>query len=197
MTEPTSRTLGLMDGVRSMPLFRQLVPMEAMIGWPIPIRRDSGWDARRAVYMKLPLFGTGRPVRRGDPTQLLPPFAVLTLNWANGVPVEYADLRYTQPWPMSPSQVAVGEFPHAAVRELSAGEYLKERTRLCELYDEVFESLAAGRPFTGRVEFGERLAVLMEPSLLPYYRLLAPRFVAAFLGDTGPDAPTPEEVTPR
>jgi hypothetical protein len=179
---PTSRTAGLMEGLRSMPLFRQLVPMEAMIGWPIPVRHNPGWDGRPAVYLKFLLSGNRRPERRGEPTRLLPPFAMITLNWATGAPVEFADLRYSRPWPITFPPPVIGEFPHEAVRGMTAGDYLAARSRLCELYDDLFESLAHGAEFAEAQEFGELLGRLAEPGLLPFYRKVAPRFVERFLG---------------
>ncbi|WP_298798349.1 hypothetical protein [uncultured Pseudonocardia sp.] len=179
---PTSRTAGLMSGLRSMPLFRQVVPMEALVGWPIPARHNPGWDGRTAVYLKFPLYGYHRPARRGEPTRLLPPFAMLTLNWANGAPVEFVDFRYSRPWPITATPPVIGEFPHAAVRELSGGDYLAARVRLAELYDGLFESLGDGSGFDGEAELADLLGRLLEPCLAPYYRMIAPRFAERFLG---------------
>lgn len=185
--EPTSRTAGLMEAVRTMPLFRQVVPMEAMICWPIPVRHRPAWDGRTAVYLKVLLAGYRRGAQRGDPTRIFPPFAMLTLNFANGAPVEYADVRYTRPWPMTPPFGPVGEHPHPAIAHLTTGDYLKERDRLFQLYDELAESLLAGTPFANRDEFADVLGRMVEPGLLPYYRSVGPRFIETFLGP-GPHA---------
>jgi hypothetical protein len=70
--EVSSRTGGLLESARSMPLFRQVVPTDTMIGWPIPVRQRPAWDGRTAVYLKLLLFGFRRGPEQGDPTSLFP-----------------------------------------------------------------------------------------------------------------------------
>ena len=188
-----SRTGRLMEDVRRMPLFRQLAPMESGIGWPIAVRHRPGWTGTTAVYMRLPLFGFQQPPDASRPTVIYPPFATITLDWATGRPVEYADLRYTRPWAMHGPQGAVGEFPHDAIRGWSAGEYLKSRTRLLELYDVMLDDLRAERPFGERAEFGELFQTLLDPSLEPYYRALGGRFVEQFLGPGSSAADVPAQ----
>lgn len=188
MTAPTSsRTGSLMAEIRRMPLFRQVVPMESGIGWPIPVRHRPWRNGDPAVYLKLPLFGFQRPRDVGRETQVYPPFALITLEWRTGRPVEYADLRYTRPWPVPDRPEPVGEFPHDAVRGMTTGQYLAARDRLLALYDELFAGLGGDGSFAGAVEFAELFGRLVEPSLLPYYRTLGGRFVERFLG-AGPSA---------
>jgi hypothetical protein len=186
--DQTSRTAGLYHDLRRMPLFRQLAPMEAGIGWPIPVRHRPGWRSATSVYVRLPLFGF-RP--RAGEVRLYPPFAVITLAWASQAtrprPLEYADLRFAHPWAVNGSPEPVGTFPHPAVRGTVA-EYLAHRDRLFGLYDELLDGLQAGVPFRGPAyqDFGELLRMLMEPSMERYYRSLAPKFCQEFLGAADP-----------
>ena len=165
-----------------MPLFRQLVPMEAGVGWPIPVRRLDGAGARR-VYLKLPLYGYRPTPVRGQGAVLYPPFAVVTLRWDTGRPVEYVDLSYSQPWPVDPRPEPVGTFPHDAVRG-SRRQYLDDRARLLRHYDEMADRLADGTGFSADwiESFAALLSRLVEPGLLPYYRLLGRTFYERFLG---------------
>ena len=186
--ELNSRTAQLCHDLRRMPLFRQLAPMEAGIGWPIPVRHRPGWRSATSVYVRMPLFGF-QP--RAGEVRLYPPFAVITLAWAGPDgrprPLEYADLRFTRPWAVSGSPEPAGTFPHPAVRGTVA-EYLAHRDRLFGLYDELLDTLHDGAPFSGPSyrEFSQLLRMLMEPSLERYYRSLAPGFFQEFLGH--PDA---------
>jgi hypothetical protein len=168
-----SRTGALLQEVRRQPLFRQLVPMEAGIGWPIPVRRKP------RVYLRLPLFGLHREDGR---TLLSPPFATVTVDTDTGRPAEYQDLRFTRPWDPAGQPPSVGEFPHDAVRAMSTGDYAKARERLLECYDGLVASLVDDSPFVELEEFAELLGRLVEPSLLPYFRALGPRFYERFLG---------------
>lgn len=172
----TSRTAALMRAVRQLPAFRQLIPQEAGVGWPLPLRRD------RQVYLILPFFGLA-PGLPGEPRALFPPFASMTFAWANGRLVEYTDLRFRNPWPEGRWDEQAGLFPHPAVAGLSARQYADQRDELLALYDELFDRLASGAAFSTSftAEFSRRLRLLVEPELLPFYRSLAPRFFERFL----------------
>ncbi|ACK70843.1 conserved hypothetical protein [Gloeothece citriformis PCC 7424] len=164
----------LMQDVRKMPLFRQLVPLEAGVGWPIPLRKDS------KVYITLPFYGC--TPQKGQ-TLLFPPFATLTLNWANLIPVEYVNLRFRNPAPDLKWEGQVGIFPHAAVKQITIKEYKEKRQELLSMYDEMFNSLTGGIPFSSEwcARFSQLLRLLIEPCLEPYYRILGEKFFARFL----------------
>lgn len=176
-TEIRPRTVQLMEEVRRMPLFRQLVPQEAAIGWPIPLRLNG------RVYITLLFHGYSRRKDQGG-ASLYAPFSTLTLDWQNGKPVEYTDLRFRAPWPATPPETPVGAFPHPAVQALSVGEYRQQREQLLYRFDQLFEMLARQEviPDAWSAEFGTLLRQMMEPALEPYYRALAPRFFERFLG---------------
>jgi hypothetical protein len=176
--QASSRTGTLLHKLRRTPLFRHLVPMEALMGWPIPVRRLA--PGGMSVYLQLLLYGQQRPARRGEPTTLLAPFAVVTLERERGIPVEWADARFRNlgAVPGEP----VGSFPHDAVRDLPLREYLARRAELLGLYDELFDAMAADTEFLEYQRFVDLLAMLVEPPLLPAYRALSPRFVEQFAG---------------
>jgi hypothetical protein len=176
----TTRTETRMRELRTMPLFRQLVPMEAGVGWPIPVRRDG------CVYMRLPLFGFRPLPERGAGVQLYPPFAMITVEWRTGRPVEYVDLRFSRPWPVEERTGPVGTFPHEGAAD-SPRAYEADRDALLERYDELFERLELGDPIPSEwaEDFGDRLGRLVEPALLPYFRILGEQFYTRFLGPGG------------
>lgn len=171
-----SRTEQLMQDIRKMPIFHQLVPMEAGIGWPMP-RRAGG-----QVYVTLPFYGfLWTPEQRS--WTLFPPISTITVQWSNLVPVEYVDLRYSRPWPEGQGDSPVGTFPHDAVAALTREQYEQDRSELLTMYDELFDTLVLNKalpPFWNR-RFGQLLRRFLEPALEPYYRGLAPKFFAQFL----------------
>ncbi|MEH1013118.1 hypothetical protein V6U90_08395 [Micromonospora sp. CPCC 206060] len=181
MTEQSStRTGRLMHDVRRTPTFRQLLPMESMLAWPIPLRRGAA-DGPAGVYLRLPVFGGARVA--GGGVDIHPPFATLTVCWGTGRIVEYTDLRFTRPWPVPAGAPPVGRFPGEALR-VSIGEYLRLRERLLRRYDELLDNMSRGRslPTATAQEFGSLLARLIEPGLEPYLRILGPKFFDRFLG---------------
>lgn len=169
----TSKTEKLMQKIRKTPLFQQVIPMEAGIGWTMPLRRNG------KVYAIVPFFS----FKSAQTTTLFPPFATLTVDWATSVPVEYVNFRFRAPaTDLDWNQVA-GSFPHPAVAQLRRSEYLEKRQSLLLLYDEMFDHLAQGTPFRDRwvEQFSTLLRLLMEPALEPYYRAIAPKFFDRFL----------------
>ncbi len=66
---------------------------------------------------------------------------------------------------------------------MKMGQYREARRQLLAMYDELFEMLSQGSAFPPDWcdRFSESLQMLMEPSLEPYYRALAPKFFDRFL----------------
>ena len=91
------KTEQLMKDVRKMSIFHQLIPIEAGIGWPIPLRKEG------KVYVTLPFYGLSTQKEQGQ-TLLSPPFATLTIDWSNQIPVEYVNLRFRNPAPVCASR---------------------------------------------------------------------------------------------
>ena len=166
----------LLQEVRKTPIYRQVIPLEAQIGWPIPLRR------RKRVFVTLPFFSLER-MPTNQESRLYPPFATITLDWLNQIPVEYVDLRFRNPWPETAWDQPAGVFPHPAIAELSRGQYEELRTKLLAMYDQLMDTLSNNKPLTPawKTEFSFLLRLLMEPSLEPYYRMLGQKFFEEFL----------------
>ena len=171
-----SKTEDFIKSIRKHPVFTSLVALEAGTGWPYPVRKGG------KVYVTLPFFGCPRTANQKE-TPLYPPFATITAGWNTGLVVEYENLRFRNPWPEGRWDEQVGTFPHPAVAGLTVGDYKAKRAELFAMYDELFDTLEAGGEFAdgwiGRFE--ALLRLLVEPSLEPYYRALAPKFFDRFL----------------
>ena len=174
-TKTTSRTADLIKQVRKMPFFQQLVPLEAAIGFPLPIRKAG------KVYLTLPIFGLGSNSKPGE-TPVFPPLALVTIDWSNQIPVEYLNLRFRNPAPELDWTTRVGTFPHPAVAQMNVGEYRQLRQELMGLYDEMGDRLLQQEPISlgSSQRFAELFNLLLEPALKPYYRVLNPKFCDRF-----------------
>ena len=170
-----SKTEQLMKTIRKTPIFRQLIPQEAGVGWPIPLRKGG------KVYVTLPFFGFSPTAQKGR-TKLFPPFATITLDWSNQVPVEYINLRFRNPAPELSWEGEVGTFPHPSIEKMTVEQYQQKRRELLEMYDQMFEMLSQNSSFSPEwcERFGQQLRTLMEPSLEPYYHALNPKFFDRF-----------------
>ncbi|HEY8986341.1 MAG TPA: hypothetical protein VIU15_43060 [Streptomyces sp.] len=188
---PAPRSQRLLAELRRSALFRSVVPLEAELGWPVPMLRGTA-DVPR-VYLTVVAFRT-RPRQggKGGGLEVLPPFAHLTVGWPAGEVAAFADHRFESPWP-GPVDVqrAVGAFPHPGLPR-DAASYRQARTTAFGFYDELCEALAAGRVLPGAWwgRFADCLAPLLEPGLVPFYRVLGPKFLARIL----PADPEPESV---
>ena len=176
MADTTSKTREFVGKIRKSPVFTSLVALEACTGWPFPVRKNG------RVYVSIPFFGCPRTAGQKE-NPLYPPFAVITAQWSNGLVVEYLNLRFRNPWPEGKWDEQVGTFPHAAVAGLSVSEYTAKREELFAMYDELFDTLEKGGEFNEdwTTRFESLLRLLLEPSLEPYYRALAPKFFDRFL----------------
>jgi hypothetical protein len=167
-----SRTTGLLKSCRDSLTARELIPMEAMTGWPLPTKRAG------AAYITVP-FTSGT---RADGELLLnPPFAAITMRWSDGLIVAYRDLEYEALWPKPDGPV--GTFPHPEVAGLTRREYLDMRSEALRMYDDLFVALGEGSrlsaDWSGR--FSELMGQLVEPPLRRYYSALGPAFAEQFL----------------
>jgi hypothetical protein len=122
------------------------------------------------------------PVHGGG--RVYPPLALITVDWRSGRVVQYVNLRLFNPWPTADWETQVGTFPHPAVAQLSRAEYRQQVTALLTMYDEMLDTLAlnGALPPFWMAQFSALLRQLLEPSLEPYYRALAPKFFERLLG---------------
>lgn len=194
MTAPTApgagadlvpRSQRLLAEVRRGQLFRGTVAAEAELGWPIPLVRKTGTGtgagSGTAVFLTVPAFRT-RPRPEGG-LDLLPPFAHLTLAWPTGQVVALLDHRFEHPWPGPVDLTSpVGTFPHPGLPR-EAGTYRQFRSTAFAYYDELCAALAERRalPPAWWRRFADVLAPLLEPGLVPFYRVLGPKFIARIL----------------
>jgi hypothetical protein len=133
------------------------------------------------VYVTLPFYGASSK-DKGN-TILYPPFAKITLDWVNQIPVEYVNLRFQNPAPELNWEKEVGIFPHTAVISLGVAEYLEKRKQLLAMYSEMLDQLITGVTLsdTWNAQFSNLLSTLLEPPLEPYYRAISPKFFDRFL----------------
>lgn len=169
----------LLTEVRRGPLFRGTVAAEAELGWPIPLVRETSPATGTAVFLTVPAFRT-RP-RPEHGLDLLPPFAHLTLAWPTGRVVAFLDHRFECPWPSGPVNFddPIGTFPHPGL-PAEAEAYRQRRSAAFAYYDELCAALAERRalPPAWWRRFADTLGPLLEPGLLPFYRVLGPKFIA-------------------
>jgi hypothetical protein len=155
---------------RNSSIGRQVVPMEAITGWPIPFEQNG------KLFFKLLYFGVGR--KEKGKTELFPPCVMLVLNYKTGEVVEYTNFYFSSPWPEMKRDVPVGYFPHPAVAGMRLSEYRQQKKELMIMYDQLIEA------FLNHKQPGDEwndkffgiLAILLEPSLRRFYQTMGGDF---------------------
>lgn len=114
---------------------------------------------------------------------IFPPIATITVNWENILLVEYVDFRFRNPASDLKWQGSIGMFPHDAVATMTKKEYLEKRQQLFNMYDEMFTKLKNNEKFSAEwsQRFKNLFSTLIEPPLIPYYRVLGSKFCEQFL----------------
>lgn len=151
---------------------RRLIPMEMGSGWP------SLSIKNKQICVTIPYFRT----QSGEDGKVFvfPLSYILTVTWPNAAVVEFTSLRYKKEYNAIDFGKPAGTFKHEAVKDMNKDEYRDMRKSLFELYDELIECITDKKDFLGEKEFSQTLSVLMEPSLLPMYMHIAPKFFGSY-----------------
>lgn len=162
----------LIKYIRKTALFRQVVPMEAAAGWPIPVLKNN------EIYVVLPFYGM--TVKGKGNTSIYPPVCTITVQWSNRVVVEYVNLRYNNSWTEGQWEKEAGSFPHKAISKMTVREYKKAKKELMELYDIMLDNLNKETVVSPQQKdrFTYLLKTLVEPGLVPYYKSINKEFFA-------------------
>lgn len=164
----------LIKTIRRTPIFKQLVPMEAVSGWPIPVKRNG------RVYVVLPFYGA--QAQKKGKTILYPPLALITVDCMTMVVVKYINMRFENSWPSGKWQEAAGHFPHEAICKMTVREYKAQKRQLMFLYDTIINCLIDGKKLDPQTDaqFAKIMSIMMEPGLKPFYQAISPRFFDHF-----------------
>ncbi len=152
------------------------MPMGYVYGYPVlQIRNGS-------LCMKIPFLRykvTGKP----DQTLVFPIRYSVTMELPEERFVEFNDYAYDNRFADVDFDKAVGLFRHESVKSLNKKEYEAKRAELFGLYDKLAASLLNGEEFTAEdnAKMKDMLQMLVEPSLLPIYKVLDKDFYEKYL----------------
>lgn len=166
----------LMKAMQKAPFFRELLPLETVLGLPVPLRRHG------EVYAIFPCFRIVPSSQRGG-NEIYPVFATIVVHWKSRSVVHFHRADFEPICEEQSPEDSIGVFPHEAIRTWTKAEYQEKRRELLQLYDQLFGKLMAGRGFekAWKDRFGELLEDIFEPALAPAYAKIAPGFVREFL----------------
>lgn len=172
--QPKTRTQKLADALKQHSCYRSLVPMEALIGFPMP-------NIGKRIYITFPIIGQASISKEGESLRaLFPPCGEITMDWQNGRIVAYQDYQFANPFGEVEvdRSVPIGVFPPSSLEPWDPQRYALDVEVLYKHYDELLDSLALKAempPFLWK-EFGTLFRRLLPPELLPYYRAVSPNF---------------------
>lgn len=152
------------------------MPMGYVYGYPI-LQIKNG-----SLCMKVPFLRykvTGKP----DKTLVFPIRYSVTMELPEERIVEFSDFAFDNRFADVDFEKAVGLFKHESIKDLTKKEYEAKRAELFGLYDKLIASLLYGKEFTAEdnKKMKSMLQLLVEPSLLPEYKVLDKDFYNNYL----------------
>lgn len=189
MSEATitqSRVEFLIDAARRSGLGREVIPIEAIAGWPHLILRGK---PEKKVVLSIP-FMTSWGVSVGN-TMLFAPTHVFQLEWETGKLVRYFRPESEELWSAELLESPIATFPHESLRAMTVSDYRALRQEAYEGYAQVAKAMASGGHIskTGVERFREVMRQLVEPSMEPFYRKMGPIFFDRFLPKSDDETP--------
>lgn len=120
-----------------------------------------------------------------DKTLVFPVKYAVTLELPTEKAVCFEDFEYNEAFGDVDFDKPIGYFRHEAVREYSRAEYNNLHRELMREYDKVIHMLLVGGGYDSADErrMSELLRLLLEPSLLPIYRVLDRDFYNKYLAE--------------
>lgn len=119
-----------------------------------------------------------------DESLLYPIRYSATYSYPSGRLVYFQDLSYSKMCQNVKFHKAVGYFRHEAIKNMDKTEYNACKDELYELYDDLIQYLLGEEEFDEDI-FKEKLNIIIEPSLIPIYNVIDPKFVKKFINIKG------------
>lgn len=149
---------------------KTLIPAESAFSLPIPI-----WRGGRAFVTVL-VYGTTR-APDGNGLAVLAPELAITLAYPSGRLARLEDVSCLQVLgeKTPESGKPIGIFPHPTVAGLNTSEYTARRLQLLQFTEGILQSRDV------HPDYKRLFALMIEPSLTPYYWYYAPKFIREFM----------------
>jgi len=155
---------------------KSLIPMGYAVGFPGVSIRDEH------LCLVVPFFGFERSPEP-DKSKVYPIRYVITALWVNGKIVEYVDMAYSAANSAVDYSTPIGTFRHEALKSVNSGQYRELRALAYDQYDKLLSYIQNDTVYTSDDDssLAKLLHLLVEPALIPQYRLLMPEFAGRYL----------------
>ena len=152
------------------------MPIGYVYGYPI-LQIKNGALCMTVPFLKYKVTG------KVDKTLVYPIRYTVTLEIPEERFTNFNDYSYDDRFADVNFNKAIGYFRHDAVKNLTKKEYEAKRSELFSYYDKLANSLVNGSEFTKEDDEKLRstLQILVEPSLLPIYKVLDKDFYEKYL----------------
>jgi len=166
----------LLENIKKQEFYRGVIPIGFGAGLPIIKIID------KQTYIMIPFFRFDR-VNELDKSLIYPIKFQITVKWPSGKLVSFEDYQINPAFIKVDFSKPIGYFRHEAIKMYNSGQYNEKRKELYSLYDKLLNFLLVGDDFTSQDEdkFKELLNMIIEPSLVPIYRVLDQKFSSRFL----------------
>ncbi len=161
-------------------LLHSNMPMDYTPGLPM-LTVVNGTPYYVIPYLKFRMTG------EVDRTRVFPPRFVVKVCATNGNIVVFQDISSYKRFEKINFQHPVGIFRHAAIRHFSKASYQQKRNELLALMDRLAASAEDKTKFSGldNVKLCNLFALLLEPSLKPFYHAIEKDFFETYIQQEG------------
>lgn len=152
------------------------MPMGYVPGLPIMCILNN------TLCLKIP-FLKYKTTGQVDKTQVFSIRYVVTVIIPEGIIAGFEDLSLNPRFEKVDFNSPIGFFRHDAIKQYDKNGYRELREMLYSEYDKVINHLTQATPYTSSddISFKKLLNTLIEPSLLPFYKVIDPTFSKKYL----------------
>lgn len=152
------------------------MPMGYVPGLPI-LCILNGNMCMKIPYLKYKITG------EKDKTLIYPIRYVITITLPEEQIVSFEDLSFHESFAKVNYSDPIGTFRHEAIKKLDKQAYANLRISLYGEYDKIVNALTCGQPYTtsDEEEFKSLFNLLIEPSLLPFYKAIDYAFANKYI----------------
>lgn len=157
------------------PVVRSSIPMGLGAGLPTLNIAGDRLLVSMFYYRTVP--------RPDDKTLIMPAEYALSFDYPSGWLASFETLRLSPRYANVDFDKPVGTFRHEAIKHLDRAGYAAKKGELHALLDALVAHLGGEGDFTRADEaaLAELYGLLAEPSLLPFYKALAPQFYTRYI----------------
>lgn len=166
----------VINDFRKTSIYKEMIPTKFNCGFPI-IQIEN-----RSLCVVLPFYRF-QLSHELDKSTVYPIRYCVTILWDTAKPIRFEDLSSNKAFKRVQFEKPIGYFRHDEIKHLNKAQYYETKDHLYRMYDQLIEYLIDGEEYSKESEesFKQLLNMMIEPCLIPFYKVLNRKFADKFL----------------